>query len=211
MQCFRAPRYYFNHEGWSNTVGSATEGVSPVGGKSLLPVAWTGDDIIKAILAVLTDPNAVVVRRRVSRNGEPMFFLRAHTNNVDIEVGFEGGVVRAAFPSWRQKRARTIGSAYLEWLMAQDRLKEQIDDSAVREPLLRKVSFPLGFVSGYLGKAAEGVSEAEWQTLQPWLDPKEVKNATKRQEALTLQLLIFEWLAASRATRELEGLRGPMC
>ena len=85
VQCFRIPRLYFNGHGWDNTVMSARHGVSPVGGKSLFPKKWTNKKILRAIRDVLEHPEALVLRRSVSHNGEPKFFLRARVDEVDIE------------------------------------------------------------------------------------------------------------------------------
>ena len=68
-----------------NTVMSARHGVSPVGGKSLFPKKWTNKKILRAIRDVLEHPEALVLRRSVSHNGEPKFFLRARVDEVDIE------------------------------------------------------------------------------------------------------------------------------
>jgi hypothetical protein len=203
VQCFRIPRRYFNGQGWDNTVMSARYGISPVGGKSLFPKKWTNKKILQAIHYVLKHFEAVVFRRGVSHNGEPKFFLRARVNMVDIEVGLEGSAIRTAFPSWRQYRPETIRRAYEEWFMARGRLWD-----AAEADILLKVPFPSGFVTGYLGKCPPGICVSEWPEVALWLNPKHAEDAPP--QALTFQLLIFEWLQRSRVVQELEGVTGPV-
>jgi hypothetical protein len=210
VRCFRVPRRYFNKQGWGNTVNSASYGISPVGGKSLFPSSWSQSDMVQSVLAVLEHPEALVLRRGITSNGQPKFFLRARIKNVDVEVGFEGPRIGTTFPSWRQARAKTIGNAYVEWFMEWKRLEEHVRHCVKSEPLLKRVSLPNGFVEGYLGKCPAGLSESEWKTIELWLNPKYADRTPDKYFASMLQILTFDWLEKSRVIQEIEGVSGPV-
>jgi hypothetical protein len=98
----------------------------------------------------------------------------------------------------------------MNWFDEWCRLKDGLQYRAWKDDFFKKVDFPNGFVSAYLGKCPEGITVEEWKTLQAWLKPNQVSNAPDRNEALTLQLTIFDWMERSRVVQELEGVSGPV-
>ena len=210
VKCFRVPRTYFNSKGWKNTVASAKYGVSPIGGKSLFPRTWDQDHILNGIIGVLDHPEPFVLRR-ATKGGVTYFYLRARIRNVHLEVGISGERVCTAFPSWRQRRRRgSIADAYLIWFAEWWRLYEAVQYRAWADDTFARVDFPNGIMSGYLGQCPNGITAVDWDTLQIWLRPTRVSEAPNPNEALTLQLIIFDWMERSRVVQELEGVSGPV-
>ena len=60
--------------------------------------------------------------------------------------------------------------AYLEWWMSRRRMREHIAELNDRGIIRTTLRVPEQVLQGYLGQNPEGVPEAEWPILQPWIE-----------------------------------------
>ncbi|MEQ1842034.1 MAG: hypothetical protein ABL994_16640, partial [Verrucomicrobiales bacterium] len=165
------PYEQFRPKAWKNTELSARHGSSPIGAKSLFPVAWDLDRIRGAVVQVLSDPNARVLRR-TTKNNQPAFYLAAEVDGVAMEVGINQGRVGTAFPSWRQQPPRNWLLAYRQWHYAFGEMESTailVNRAAVIPTDLTSIA---QLVPLYFGENAPGLPVDESQKLHVWLSPK---------------------------------------
>lgn len=195
--------------GWSNTVGSSAEAMSPPGGKTLFPVDWSEFKIERAILKILLDPKSVVVNPKGGDGVRLRFYLRGEVDGVFIlvgvhETGEDKYEVGSAFPAWRQRLPYSVESMYRLHEVSETRAAAAVMNinrhhlTTAHEPGLADA------IAFYTGKKP-AIAEPDFSTLSLWFNPARLASQADENVDLSRasQEVIFDFLETRRILREI--------
>lgn len=195
----RFPRSAFRGQAWKLSVGAATAGLMPIGGKTLFPKGWTRETVKDAVREVLTSNESVLQGRP-----EKFFYVVGRGKKVRMAVGIGQGKVVTAFPIWRQEPPKNLPEVLKEYHEASHRLGDFMESIEQTHTFSRKLTFDdVRAVYLNIKEVPPGLTDGELLQLQALLNPAQWEQSAQPQRSFgLLQVLISEWMQAENALRQ---------